>query len=341
MTRLEITVVGAGIFGLWQAFEFARRGHAVTVLEAMAEEVSGGASRIAGAMLAPYCEAEAAEPIVRELGLEGLDLWMRLIPIATRRGSLVVAHARDHAELQRFRRMTIGNATIDAKELGALEPDLAGRFSIGLYFDAEAHVMPRRARSLMIAELRRLGASLKFGEPVPEPVWLAGAAGGIVIDCRGIAARRDLPALRGVRGEMAVVRSTEVHLSRPMRLLHPRFPLYVVPWGDAHYMIGATMIERDDAGAVTVRSALELMAAASAIHPAFGEAEVIELSAAVRPAFPDNIPKITIRGRVLHVNGAYRHGYLLAPVMARLAADLVLEGRRDERMVAEGPFGSA
>ena len=72
MTKLDITVVGAGIFGLWQAFELARRGHNVTLREATSEATVGAASRFAGAMLAPYCEAESAEPLIQELGKTGV-----------------------------------------------------------------------------------------------------------------------------------------------------------------------------------------------------------------------------------------------------------------------------
>ena len=68
MSRLSITVVGAGVTGLWQAYEMARRGHAVTLREATAESAPGAASRFAGAMLAPYCEAEAAPPLVQHIG---------------------------------------------------------------------------------------------------------------------------------------------------------------------------------------------------------------------------------------------------------------------------------
>ena len=74
-------------------------------------------------------------------------------------------------------------------------------------------------------------------------------------------------------------------------------PLYVVPWGDGRYMVGATVIESDDAGPVTVRSALELLGSAYALHPAFAEAEIVEMGAGVRPAFADNVPKIVVRGR--------------------------------------------
>src|SRR5690606_21105046 len=75
VTQLDITVIGAGIFGLWQAFELARRGHQVTLREALGEAAPGAASRFAGAMLAPYCEAESAEPVIRDLGRIGAALW--------------------------------------------------------------------------------------------------------------------------------------------------------------------------------------------------------------------------------------------------------------------------
>ena len=60
-------------------------------------------------------------------------------------------------------------------------------------------------------------------------------------------------------------------------------------------MIGATMIESAERGAVSVRSAIELLSAAYALHPAFGEAEILEMSADVRPAFPDNEPRVIER----------------------------------------------
>jgi len=336
VSKLDITVVGAGIFGLWQAYEFARRGHAVTLREAMPEAESGGSSRFAGAMLAPYCEAESAPEVVKQLGLEGLEIWKSAFGHVTQKGSLVIAAARDMTELRRFARMTEGHRAADQREIGSLEPDLAGRFGAGLFFPTEAHVSTRHALAALRAGLRELGATLVFGEPVADPVWMAAGAGGIVIDCRGIAARGDLPTLRGVRGEMAVVRTSDVHLQRPVRLLHPRFPLYIVPWGNDTYMVGATVIEREDFGAVTVRSALDLLGAAYTVHPAFGEAEILELSAGVRPAFPDNVPKVVAKGRRLIVNGAFRHGYLMSPALARIAADFLETGVRHPDVVVDG-----
>ena len=71
---------------------------------------------------------------------------------------------------------------------------------------------------------------------------------------------------------------------------------------------------------MTARSAIELLSAAFALHPAFGEAEVVEMSADVRPAYPDNEPRVIERGGRIYLNGAYRHGLLLAPDMASEAA---------------------
>ncbi|MGE3627995.1 MAG: FAD-dependent oxidoreductase, partial [Hyphomicrobiales bacterium] len=109
-------------------------------------------------------------------------------------------------------------------------------------------------------------------------------------------------------------------LRRPVRLLHPRFPIYVVPWDGGRYMIGATQIESEDPGPVTLRSALELLSTAYALHPAFGEAQILEFGAGLRPSFPDNLPRIVVRNDHIYVNGLYRHGFLLAPALAELTA---------------------
>ena len=336
MRRLSLAVIGGGVVGLWQGYELARQGHAVTLYETRDEAATGASSRLAGAMLAPYCESEAAEPIIVELGLRGLALWRSAYPGVVARGSLVVAAARDQGELTRFARMTEGHRPLDADDIGRLEPDLADRFARGLFYPDEAHVAPRVALAWLAAEIRRHGGKLHFGAPAAEASALA-AEFDAVIDCRGMAVRGELAELRGVRGEMALIRTAEVALSRPVRLLHPRFPLYVVPWGEGVYMVGATVIEREDAGPVTVRSALELLGTAYALNPAFGEAEIIELAAGVRPSLPDNIPKIIVRGRHLSVNGAHRHGYLLAPVLAELTARYLATGAMDARIfVSQG-----
>ena len=191
---------------------------------------------------------------------------------------------------------------IGPERIAELEPDLAGRFGRALFFAAEAHLDPRRALATLADRLAARGIAIEAGEASDRALssgtgegglpYPAGAAHGRVIDCRGLAARDALCDLRGVKGEMVVLRCPEVRLSRPVRLLHPRMPLYIVPRRDGVFMLGATVIETAERGRVTARSLLELLSAAYALHPAFGEAEVLEIGVDARPAFPDNLPRI-------------------------------------------------
>ena len=261
-----------------------------------------------------------------------LRRWKQNLALPSRRfgvaraGTLVVALGRDRRELDRFARRTQAFDLLDPGAIGALEPDLAGRFERALFFSGEAHLDPRAALAALVAGLAAQGVTVQPTLPA-DP--------GQVIDCRGLAARDILPDLRGVRGEMLVLRCPEISLARPVRLLHPRVPIYLVPRGDGVFMIGATMIESDRRGVVTARSVLELLSAAFALHPAFGEAEILELGADARPAFPDNLPRIGRAthpdgGERLYANGLYRHGYLLAPAVAVQLADHFETGAQPE-----------
>ncbi|MCB1514574.1 MAG: FAD-dependent oxidoreductase [Hyphomicrobiaceae bacterium] len=316
----QITVVGAGILGLWQALTLAQRGARVRLVEASADPFTETASRYAGAMLAPDCEAESAPEIVRQFGHDGLRLWRAVYPHLIEAGTLVVAAARDRSELNRFARLTSGHTMLDAAGVAEHEPDLGDRFAAGLLFANEAHMETGHAMSFLLDAARGAGAEVRLG----EYAQLADID-GVIIDCRGMAAADDLETLRGVRGERVIVHAPDVTLSRPVRLLHPRHPLYVVPWPGHRFMIGATVIESDDDGPATVRSALELLGNAYALHTGFGEAQIIEFGAGLRPAFPDNVPRVfrANKGRIIRVNGAYRHGFLLAPVLAELVAAML------------------
>jgi glycine oxidase len=324
----EVSVVGAGVAGTWQALLFAKAGYEVTLFERGDSSLVEAAAYWAGGMLAPDCEAETAEPIVVRLGRRSLDLWRTHLPDVPLNGSLVVAHARDRADYQRFARLTAGYERIDGHRLAELEPALAGRFREALFFPAEAHVEPRHVLPVLHRQLQEAGGTIRFNQAV-EPREIEGT----IIDCRGLAARDVFPDLRGVRGEIVVVETAEVALSRPVRLIHPRWPLYVVPRPNGRFLIGATTIESEDTGGVTVRSALELLTAAYAVHPAFGEARIIEFGAGLRPAFPDHVPRIRVDGERIAVNGLYRHGFLLAPALAELTVDYVQHGTRNNEVM--------
>lgn len=324
---MKVRILGAGVMGLAIATELVSRGHRVELVDPAGGPGPQACSWWAGGMLAPYCEGESApEPVVRH-GLRAIDWWDRHTGAVQRHGTLVLTLSRDRAELARFARRSRGHQPVDGDTIAALEPDLAGRFTSGLYYPTEAHLAPRAALIALQQRLTQAGVPIHQTAPPDTP--------DVQIDARGLAARQDLPDLRGVRGEMLLLRCPDITLSRPVRLLHPRIPLYIVPRGDGLFMLGATMIESDRRGVVTARSLLELLSAAYALHPGFAEAEVLETGADARPAFTDNLPRLRKQGATLYANGLYRHGFLLSPAVAAMAADHLETGVTPEFMDPE------
>jgi glycine oxidase len=335
---MRILIKGTGVAGLTAAFELALAGTSVEVADAAAEPFRG-ASWYAGGMLAPWCERESSEEAVLTLGQSALDWWERATPgLVFRNGTLVVAPARDRAELSRFASRTSGYRWLDEDGITALEPDLSGRFRFGLYFPEEGHLDPRLALKALHARLQDMGVAFHLGMGQLEENTF-----DRVVDCVGHAGVGRLPRLRGVRGEMLYLATQDVSLARPVRLLHPRIPLYIVPREGGRFMVGATMIESEHTGPISVRSTMEFLNAAYTIHPAFAEAEILETGTGIRPAFPDNLPKISESGRTILINGAHRHGFLLSPAMAREAARIVFSdlSAKDKQHETSGEWRGA
>ena len=360
---LQVTVMGAGVAGLTCAVELAERGVDVEVVDRAERLGAASCSWYAGGMLAPWCELESAEPLIAELGLESIAWWRERLPGASSNGdrasnrgsapngtlgpnstlalngSLVVAHGRDSGELTQFSRRTEQFEWLDGEAIARLEPDLAGRFNKALFFKDEAHLDPRATLEYLARRLEELRVPIRFGVTlaVAPACWGTPSSARQIIDCTGLGARNVLTDLRGVKGEMLLLKLRDISLSRPVRVLHPRMPLYIVPRGDGLFMVGATMIESDQPSRISARSMLELLSAAYALHPAFGEAEIVEIGTGVRPAFPDNLPRVSWQNDTLHVNGLFRHGFLLAPALARRVAGILLEERYFPEVQDEDP----
>ena len=309
----DVTVIGGGVAGLWAARACLAQGLRPRLVDSKGPPGPHGCSWWAGGMLAPFCEGALSEPAVVTHGKRAADMWSEVTEV-TRRGTLVLAPERDRAEIQRFAARTEGHAACDADAIASLEPDLAPRHRRGLFFTDEAHLNPRQALHDLTQALAGKGVKVETTPLTPSEV------AGPVIDCRGMAASADLPGLRAVRGEMILLRAPDVTLTRPIRLLHPRHPLYVVPRESGMFMLGATQIESASRAKMTARSALELLSAAYALDPRFAEGEIVEMGADLRPAFSDNLPGIVQRGAALHLNGLFRHGFLMAPALAEQAA---------------------
>ncbi|BAN24277.1 FAD-dependent oxidoreductase [Caballeronia insecticola] len=330
--RADFAVVGGGLVGRLVAWQLAGAGHRVELFERGDALGTQSAAWVAAAMLAPLAEAASAEPLVVGLGAASLEQWPRLIaqlpePVFFQRnGTLVVWHGADRAEAPLFERRLRANSPADlldggfvklaGAQLTQAEPALGARFAQGWLLPNEGQLDNRQALGALAAGLAARGVRTHWNTPVdatPESTrdarW--------IIDCRGLGGKPAWPALRGIRGEVARVHAPGIGLSRPVRLLHPRYPLYIAPKENDLYVIGATEVEGEDMSPVSVRSALELLSAAFAVHPGFGEARILELNSHCRPTLPDHRPAIVWDGaRTVRVNGLYRHGFMIAPEVA-------------------------
>lgn len=334
-------IIGAGLLGRLLAVMLSEQGWQVTLYDRDSSQGTQSCGYVGAGMLAPASELETAEIMISQLGLASLPLWEEIIvrlpqPVFfQKKGTLIVAHHQDYPELTRFSRTLQSKLipalkpdgmcwTLSASEIQALESALAHRFYRGIYFPEEGQIDNRQ---LMVA----LAAALE----VRQVIWHEntdiqqlsphGLHDGIqmrtfdwILDCRGLGAQKDWSELRGIRGEIIRVYAPEVTISRPVRLIHPRYPLYIVPREHHRYLIGATSIESDDSKPLTVQSALELLSAAFAVHPGFAEASILEMNVQCRPALPCHLPEIQVMEGLLRVNGLYRHGFLVSPMLATL-----------------------
>jgi glycine oxidase len=341
-----IAIAGAGLMGRLLAWRLALAGHSVSLLEAGRFDQPRSAAYTAAAMVSPLSEVVISERAIFDMGMRSLTLWPEWLdelkhpdtpPIAwDNQGSLVIAHRQDEAELQQFYQdlnfqLGADNPAqwLNREQLAQLEPDLSDQFYQGLLLPGEAHLDNRQLLSNLLTSLQRLGARLLDQCPVeflPEPQCprLDLSAQDILIDCRGMGAKTPQGPLRGVRGEVLWVETQEVKLLRPIRLMHPRYKLYLVPKPQGRYIIGATEIESEDRSPMSLQSLLELGSALYTLNPAFAEARITELDANLRPSYWDNLPQINLQTQpggqtFMRINGLYRHGYLLAPYLAEQA----------------------
>lgn len=355
MNSRVFRVIGGGLMGRLMALGLVRQGHRVSLHDQGDASGRTAAAHVAAAMLAPYAESVEAEPEVVALGRESLKLWPTLLKslpqevFFQQNGTLVVWHSSDKDQAVQFgQRLHQWEGALseqdrpqhlDRRRIADLEPQLGDRFQQGIYLPSEGQLDNRTLLVALAEALQREGVALHWGEKADPSDF----GEDWVIDCRGMGAKPAWTTLRGVRGEVVRVETREVSLGRPVRLLHPRYPLYIAPKPHGIFVIGATQIETEDYSPASVRSALELLSALYSVHPGFGEARIVEIVSQCRPALPDNAPEIRWDGRkTLRINGLYRHGYLMAPAIMNAALALVdrllKEPQPDEIWLQGTPF---
>lgn len=347
MTPQRIAIAGAGVLGRLAAWQLARAGHAVTVFDPapgpqppatgmLAAQPPYAAGFTAAGMLSPIAELDGAGPDVARLGWRALALWRRVCDAVNpdfmrQHGSLLLAHGSDLGAAQRvLARLTEAPELpapqpLNAAALRELEPALAPNLHAWL-LPGEGQVLPRELLAALVAQAP--GVDWQWGHHVQtvEPGRLTLSDGthhaaDWALDLRGLGARPAKPLrgesfdLRGVRGEVLWLHAPGVALTRPVRLAHPRHRVYVVPRPGGHIVIGASEIESEDRSPVSLRSAVELMAAAHSVLPELAEARIVHMEANLRPALPDNHPRTEVQPGLVAINGLFRHGWLLAPAL--------------------------
>ncbi len=343
MTSPHIGIAGAGLAGRTLAWRLLRAGCRVSLFDSRPRAALDTASMTAAAMLSPLAELAVSDEVVFALGQRSMQLWPEWIAELAasdgeavyfrQKGTLVVAHAPDQSSLDHFSRLLQHKLppacrsqvhTLDAAGLAQHEPALAGRFGGGLFLESEGQLANDQWMAALAVEIDRLGGRWRESQAVERleaaRIVCADAAYpvDVAVDARGVGSQAQWPAsnpLRGVRGEVLTVECRGVSLQRPVRLMHPRYALYVAPRPNHQFVVGATELESEDTGPVTLRSTLELGSALHSLHPAFGEARVLRLAAALRPALDDHRPTLAQRDGVWHINGLFRHGYLCAPAL--------------------------
>ena len=336
MKALSIGIAGAGLLGRLLAWQLARAGHRVSVFDpALDAQPSFDGKQAAGftaaGMLSPLAELDNSSTDVAVLGWRSIALWRGIVsqlkvpPQFSTEGSLLLAHRSDIGSAQRvLARLSAAPAgtpqaqALTAAQLASLEPALHGAAHAWLLPD-EGQIDPVAALLALQAEAR--GVQWHWGSHVQSvaPGVLVLRDGishrfDLAVDVRGTGSRPELP-VRGVRGETVWLHAPGHGLMRPVRLLHPRHRVYLVPRPGDIVLAGASEVESEDRSPVSLRSAVELMAAAHSVMPVLAESRILRLDVNLRPALADNEPHIETADGLLRINGLFRHGWLIAPAL--------------------------
>jgi len=335
---MHIGIAGVGLVGRVLALNLLRQGHTLTLFDEDTAYGDKAAGMTAAGMLAVFAELESAESVIFEHGKRSIKLWPDLLEqigisdAYQQKGSIVTAHPQDYGELEHFI-ATLKSKVEEASEIelldkagiAALEPDLeqhAKAFFIPQEGQVDAQRFMKASSDYLLDHTNvRWHQEIKVDEVSEGSIGYAGKSETFdwVFDTRGLGANKQVENLRGVRGEVFWLDAPEVNITRPTRMLHPRYKIYIVPRPNHRYIIGATEIESEDKSPMSVRSSLELLSAVYSAHSGFAEARIINMVTNCRPALKDNLPIIQNSDKLTRINGLYRHGYLLAPAVVEQA----------------------
>jgi glycine oxidase len=361
-----IVVIGAGLIGLAIAYELAARGAPVRVLEA--GKPAGAASWAGAGMLAPYTESLAASEL-EALCAGALALYPGFVEDLRARGAPdprlrldgILEAAYDDAGEARLRERVaalaargIAAAWLDRNGVLACEPALGPRVRGAALVAGEGQVDNRRLGRALLAACRMLGVVVEAnaGEVALEAdsrralgVRTSGgfraaqsvvnAAGAWASALSGVPAMARVPVVP-VKGQMLALAAPPGFMRRVVWLPDA----YLVPRADGRLLVGATVERAGFDVRVTAHGVHALLAGALGVMPSLRDLALTETWTGLRPGTPDGLPFIGASAleHYFVATGHYRNGILLAPITARIVAD-VIEGKPPP--LAVGAFAPA
>ncbi|MDO5641425.1 MAG: FAD-binding oxidoreductase [Paracoccus sp. (in: a-proteobacteria)] len=331
----SITVIGAGIAGLSLGWEMARRGHHITVIEA--QGIAAGSSGGTVGALAPHAPDgwNAKKQFQLESLLAARDFWAGVgdaggvDPGYARTGRVQPVALADlprlRARIEGAQRFWDGAARMwltRAPPGGPLDPESADGW--WLMDDLSARISPRRACAALAAAIRARGGQIipgraRIGDLDGPAIWATGAQG-----LKMLGADLGHHAGQGVKGQSALL-----DLAAPDAPQVYAEGLHLVAHADGTVGAGSTS-ENSFAHGLPDALLDDVITNARALCPGLRGAAVLERWAGIRPRARSRAPLAGAwPGRAGHyvLNGGFKIGFGMAPALARLMADLVLEGR--------------
>jgi glycine oxidase len=360
----DIVVVGAGIVGCAVAYELARRGASVDVVDMRGAGM--GATQASAGILGPYIEGREGS-VLLDLAVRSLNLFDDFVASVSgdsgiaipyeRTGTLEVATDGNgmralSATAEVLSRIGVAAELLDAAGVRAQEPYLADVMG-GLLIPSHGFVSAPELMRALAAAVRHHGAHMiehgavrriardggdivvetDRGRLIGNAVVLAAGSWSGSIDIDGVAER--VP-VRPVRGQLLYLRWTGPTFRRVIWSAR----CYLVPWADGTLLVGATAENAGFDERPTAAGVRDLLDAACELAPRGGTAEFLEARVGLRPASSDELPIIgwsRVMPNLMYATGHYRNGVLLAPLTAKLVADAMLDNRADAMLAATNP----
>jgi len=316
---VRITIVGGGIIGCAVGHELASRGASVRIIDMRG--TGRGATQASAGILAPYIEGHI-DALLR-LGVNSLALY----------DGFVARVSEDSQQAIEYERC--GTLHVAKNEAAAMELAIAAR-----RFAHAGYVRAAELTSALASAAQRRGAEFITATvdemcAADNGVAVTTSAGRIESDALILAAGSWSGRVAPVTPPVRPIRGQLLHLhfdQRPLSHVVWGTDCYLVPWRNGTLLVGATVEDVGFDESATADGVTRLLGASSELLTTVRQARFEGVRVGLRPGTPDELPLIGAASTMPHVyyaTGHYRNGVLLAPLTAKLVADLVIDGTRD------------